>query len=61
MVDAAFVLNLSNEGLRLLPSNATTRPSLSTALLGGGGTARWQWRLKEENQVDNRLSMSEVG
>ncbi len=26
------------------------RPSLNTALLGGGGTARWRWRLKEENQ-----------
>src|SRR6266478_3592430 len=28
MVDATFVLNLSNEGLRLLPSNATTPSQL---------------------------------
>lgn len=27
-----------------------TRPSLSTALLGGEGTARWRLRLKEENR-----------
>jgi hypothetical protein len=27
-----------------------TRPSLSTALLGGEGTARWRLRLKQENR-----------
>ncbi len=27
-----------------------TPPSLSTALPGGEGTARWRWRLKEENR-----------
>ena len=33
------------------PAEATeTRPSLSTALLGGEGTARWRLRLKEENR-----------
>ena len=34
-----------------LPAHeADTRPSLSTALLGGEGTARWRLRLKEENR-----------
>jgi hypothetical protein len=35
----------------LLPMQATdSLPSLSTALLGGEGTARWRLRLKEENR-----------
>jgi hypothetical protein len=35
----------------LAPTQQTqTRPSLSTALLGGEGTARWRLRLKEENR-----------
>ena len=33
------------------PSHETeSLPSLSTALLGGEGTARWRLRLKEENR-----------
>lgn len=35
----------------LSPAQETdTRPSVSTALLGGEGTARWRLRLKEENR-----------
>jgi Transposase DDE domain len=32
------------------PPQTESRPSLSTALLGGEGTARWRLRLKEENR-----------
>jgi len=45
----AFRLWQAQQAMTPTPPTAT-RPSLSTALLGGEGTARWRLRLKEENR-----------
>ena len=43
-----------------LTQQSEVRPSLSTALLGGEGTARWRKRLKEENRDKVIVFMAQV-